>query len=103
MKVFAITTITAAALGAAALGFAGPAAAAAGPTGPSSVTDTVKNLESHGYEVIMTKLSSGALTPKCSVVAVRDGTEIPPQKVSEIHGTMVPKSVHKTVYLDVRC
>ena len=102
MKGFAITIITAAALGAAALGFAGPAAAAAaGSTGPS-VTDTVKNLESHGYEVIMTKLSGGALTQKCSVVAVRDGTETAPKNF-KIHGQFVPQSVHKTVYVDVRC
>ncbi len=102
MKGFVITAITAATLGAASLGLAGPAAAAAVPTGPSSVTDTIKNLESHGNEVIMTKLSGGALRGKCSVVSVRDGQETS-AKSSKIHGKYLPQSVHSTMYVDVRC
>jgi hypothetical protein len=54
---FAISTVTAGAVVAAALGMAGAAAAA--PPGPSLVADTVASLQADGYKVIVTRLSGG--------------------------------------------
>jgi hypothetical protein len=99
MKNFAITTMTAGALVAAALGMAGAAAAA--PSGPSSVADTVTGLQADGSKVIVTRLSGGE-SSKCSVSAIRPGQQII-QQVPIGGGDTAQQVVSKTVYVDVRC
>jgi len=99
MKNFAITTMTAGALVAAALGMAGAAAAA--PSGPSSVADTVAGLQADGYKVIGTRLSGGA-SATCSVSAIRPGQQIT-QQVPIGGADTAQQVVSKTVYVDVRC
>ena len=56
MKSFFFTTLTAGALASAALGLAGTANAA--PSGPSSVDQTVSQLRSQGYQVILNKVGT---------------------------------------------
>jgi len=99
MKNFGITTMTAGALVAAALGMAGAAAAA--PAGPSSVADTVAGLQADGYKVIGTRLSGGE-SATCSISAIRPGQQII-QQVPIGGGDTAQQVVSKTVYVDVRC
>lgn len=99
MKRFVISTITAGTLAAAALGFAGAAGAAA--SGPGSPTDVVRQLESKGYEVIVTT-TSGGQSQHCSITSVRPGQTFA-GKNKEIHGVQTPVQSHKTMYVDQRC
>ena len=86
-------------LAAAGLGLAGAAAAA--PSAPTSPTDTIKHLESQGYEVIVTK-TSGNDPQRCSIASVRPGQTMM-GKSKEIHGVLTPTLLHKTMYVDLRC
>jgi hypothetical protein len=99
MKNFAITAMTAGALVAAALGMAGAAAAA--PSGTSSLDDTVASLRANGYKVIVTRLSGGE-SSKCSVYAIRPGQQVIEQ-VPIGGGDTAQQVVSSTVYVDVRC
>lgn len=99
MKRFVITTITSAALAAAAVGLSGTAAAVS--TGPTSPDAVVHQLEAKGYEVVVTRTSGNESGP-CSVVAVRPGDTFM-GKSREIHGVQTPVQTHKTMYVDVRC
>ena len=69
MKTFTTPVIAAGAIAAAALGFAGSANAA--PMGPD-VSQTVTNLQSQGFHVIVNKVGSAPLDA-CAVSAVRPG------------------------------
>lgn len=88
MKKLAITTATVGALAAAAVGFAG--AAAAVPTG-SSAADTVKNLQDQGYNVQLNGTATGLLS-RCTVTDVHG-----------LAGTMRTTGEFDTVYVDVFC
>ncbi|CAN5601641.1 hypothetical protein BH09ACT7_BH09ACT7_55080 [soil metagenome] len=104
MTKFSITTITAGALTAAALGFAGSAAAAAPVTVTGSAASTISSLKAQGYDVIVTKVGGHRLG-QCSVSAVRDGQEIH-RTNSAVPGAgsdVVTRVVNKTVYVDLRC
>jgi hypothetical protein len=68
MKSFFFTTLTAAALASAALGVAGTANAA--PTGPSSADQTVSQLRSQGYQVMLNRVGTAPLD-RCMICAVR--------------------------------
>ena len=59
MKRFFVTTLTAGALASAALGLAATANAA--PSGLSSVDQTVSQLRSQGYQVVMNRVGTAAL------------------------------------------
>lgn len=100
MHTFVVTTFAATAVAAAALGSAGAATAA--PTGPPSVTDTVRNLEAKGYEVILTTVGGGDPS-KCSITSIRPGQTTNIGKTFEKHGAFIPTETHKTVYVEQRC
>lgn len=94
MKNLVLTAMTAGALSAAALGFAGAAGAA--PSGPSSVDQTVGQLKSEGYTVVVNKLGNGS---QCSVTGVRPG-----QTYSQpAPGDPVTTVAARTVYVEVKC
>jgi hypothetical protein len=89
MKMFALTTITAGALAATALGLAGTAAAA--PAGPSSAADTVKSLQAEGYNVQLNGIVYGPPS-ECTVTGVHPD---PTGTVNQAQFT--------TVYVDISC
>jgi ABC-type xylose transport system substrate-binding protein len=99
MKHLIAAVVAAGALSAATLGLAGAATAAT--TGAPSPTDTVKQLEARGYEVITTTVS-GNDPQRCSIASVRPGQTMMGNS-KEIHGVQTPTLLHKTVYVDLRC
>jgi hypothetical protein len=102
MRRFFFTTLTAGALASAALGLAGTANAA--PTGPSSVDQTVNQLRSQGYQVVMNRIGSAPLD-RCTISAVRPGQTFSrtdsgaPGAGQDIFTTVTDR----TVYVDVSC
>ncbi|MED5816317.1 hypothetical protein VST63_28495 [Mycolicibacterium sp. 050232] len=87
--------IVAAALGvavAAIIGSAGVASAA--PNGPSNAEQTIRNLQSQGYTVIVNRLGSSPLD-QASVVAVRPGPNFSRTDV-------LSAVTQRTVYVDVK-
>lgn len=70
MQAYLTSALTAVAVAAAALGFAGTAVAA--PAGPSRADDTVHALEAKGYNVILNRTGAGPLSA-CAVTSVRPG------------------------------
>ena len=102
MKTFFVTTVTAGALASAALGLAGTATAA--PSGPSSVDQTVSQLRSQGYQVIVNRVGAARLD-QCTVNAVRPGQTFS-RTDSGVPGAdddIVTTVTNKTVYVDVAC
>jgi hypothetical protein len=99
MRKYWLTALTAGAMTAGTLTLAGAAAAA--PTGPSDVEQTVKTLEASGYNVIMNR-SGGAPLSSCTVKSVRPGQThrtLDTRGGSDITETIVSK----TVYVDLAC
>ena len=99
MKHYVIIGITATTMTSAAMAFAGAAAAA--PTGPSQVDDTVRTLEASGYNVIINRSGAAPLS-QCTVNAVRPGqthSTTDSRGGSSINTTITSK----TVYVDVAC
>ncbi|WP_442930976.1 hypothetical protein [Mycolicibacterium sp. 050232] len=87
--------MVAAALGvavAAIIGSAGVASAA--PNGPSNAEQTIRNLQSQGYTVIVNRLGSSPLD-QASVVAVRPGPNFSRTDV-------LSAVTQRTVYVDVK-
>ncbi|OBB44293.1 hypothetical protein [Mycobacterium sp. 852002-51961_SCH5331710] len=89
-------------LAAALIGLAAPVAAA--PTGPSNAQDTINQLRSEGYTVIVTQVGTAPLS-EAQVVAVRKG----PSHTKIDAGSPVIGSSHnyttyeeRTVYVDVK-
>ncbi len=77
------------------------AAAAAAPTGPSQVDETVRTLEASGYNVIINRSGAAPLS-QCTVSTVRPGqtySTTDSRGGSSIHTTITSK----TVYVDVTC
>jgi hypothetical protein len=102
MTKIARTALTAGALSAAALLLAPTAAAA--PSGPLSVEQTVNQLKADGYTVIVNKVGA-APADQCTVAAVRAGQTYgrtdsgTPGAQDKIHTTLTGK----TVYVDLAC
>jgi hypothetical protein len=93
-----LATLAGGAFIAVALGF--PAIAAAAPSGIGSAQDTVDELESHGFNVVLNKMGPGPLD-HCTVDSVRPGlTVIRPVRNG---GDMVNQIVYQTVYLTAKC
>jgi monoamine oxidase len=94
MKLFTITTATAGALAAAALGLAGAAAAA--PTGGSSAADTIASLQAEGYNVQLNGSQTAPLS-RCIVTDVHglSGTDSAGQRINPTQ--------FDTVYVDISC
>ncbi|AIY48893.1 MULTISPECIES: hypothetical protein [Mycolicibacterium] len=83
------------ALAAIAIGLAGPAGqAAAAPNGPSNAQQTIKELQSQGYTVIVNRLGSSPLD-RASVVAVRPGPNF--SRTDTLSAV-----TQRTVYVDVK-
>jgi hypothetical protein len=99
MKTYVTIGITATTLASTALALATVAAAA--PTGPSQVDDTVRTLEASGYNVIINRTGAGPLS-QCTVSAVRPGqthSTDDSRGGSSINTTISSQ----TVYVDVAC
>ena len=102
MKSFFFTTLTAGALASAALGLAGTANAA--PSGPSSVEQTVSQLQSQGYQVIVNRVGTARLD-HCTISTVRQGQTFS-RTDSGVPGAgndVITTVTNKTVYVDVKC
>ena len=102
MKNLLLTSITAGALASAALGLAGSAAAA--PSGPSPVKDTVSQLRAQGFEVIVNRVGT-APADQCTLSAVRPGQTFSrtDSGVPGAQNDLVTTVTNKTVYVDVIC
>lgn len=89
---------TATALATSALTLVGAAAAA--PTGPSEVDDTVRTLEASGYTVIVNRTGAAPLSG-CTVTSVRPGVT---HQATDTRGDDIePLIISDTVYVDVAC
>lgn len=75
-----------------AIGLAGPVAAA--PNGPSNAQQTIKELQSQGYTVIVNRVGSSPLD-QASVVAVRPGPNF--SRTDTLSAVTT-----RTVYVDVK-
>jgi hypothetical protein len=101
MKSFILPVIATGAI-AAALGFAGAAAAA--PSGALDASQTISQLQARGFEVIVNKLDAAPLD-QCVVSAVRPGQTFS-RMDSGAPGAMddiVTTVTAMTVYVDVEC
>ena len=99
MKKFTFATVAASGLAAAILGFAAPASAA--PTGPGGAQDTISQLESQGYNVIVNRVGSTPLD-QASVVAVRPGQTYSRTDSGNPGDDLLTTVTGKTVYVDVK-
>lgn len=99
MKKFGFATVVASGLAAAFLGFAAPAVAA--PSGPGSAQDTISQLESQGYKVIVNRVGSTPLD-HATVVAVRHGQTYSRTDSGNPGDDLLTTVTDKTVYVDVR-
>ena len=94
--------VVAGAMTIAALGLAGAANAA--PSGPTTASQTVSNLQARGFHVILNKIGTAPLD-RCVVSAVRPGQTYS-RMDSGVPGAMddiVTTVTSKTVYVDVAC
>jgi hypothetical protein len=92
-------TALAGAAAAAVIGLATPAQAA--PTGPGNAQQTISELQSQGYKVIVNRLGSTPLD-KATVVAVRPGQTYSRTDSGFPGGSLQTSVVNKTVYVDVK-
>ena len=102
MKNILLTSLAAGALASAALGLAGSGTAA--PSGPSAVDATVSQLQSQGFQVIVSRVDSRA-GDQCTLAAVRPGQTFS-HTDSGAPGAgddLVTTVTGKTVYVDVAC
>jgi len=99
MKKFRFATVVASGLAAAFLGFAAPAVAA--PSGPGSAQDTISQLESQGYKVIVNRVGSTPLD-QATVVAVRHGQTYSRTDSGNPGDDLLTTVTDKTVYVDVK-
>lgn len=97
MKSFIFTMVSTGLLTSAAWTAIGTAAAA--PTGPSAVDDTVRTLEADGYNVIINR-TGGAPLSQCEVDAVRPGQT---HLTTEAGDDLAKHVTSRTVYVDVSC
>jgi hypothetical protein len=104
MKHLIRTSLTAAALAAAALGLS--AAADAAPAGPGSVDATINELRAQGFDVVVNRIG---IAPQelCTLSAVRPGQTFSRSDTgSGLPGSafdIVTTVTGKTVYVDITC
>jgi hypothetical protein len=91
MHTHAHGALAAGALAVVAVGLAAPAMAI--PTAVGSALDIVQMLEAGGFDVILTPVGV-VPAAQCSVTAVRPGSDATESAMG---------SLHKTVYVDVKC
>jgi hypothetical protein len=77
------------------------AVASAAPSGPSTVDQTVRTLESSGYHVIVNKAGAAPLS-QCTVSGVRQGQTYSTDD-SRGGGSINTTVTSRTVYVDVAC
>jgi hypothetical protein len=102
MKNILLASLAAGALASAALGLAGTAAAA--PSGPAQVDTTISQLQSRGFQVIVSRVESAALD-QCTLSAVRPGQTFS-RTDSGVPGAdddLVTTVTNKTVYVHLTC
>jgi hypothetical protein len=99
MKKYAIWTAVAGAMTASVLGMTGVATAA--PAGSPQVDDTVRTLQSSGYDVIVNRMGAAPLS-SCTGAEVRQG---PTHSTVDSRGGGSPKEtiLARTVYVDIAC
>ena len=102
MKNLLITSVTAGALAAAALGLT--AAANAAPAGPSSVDATIGQLRAQGFDVIVNRVGI-APQGQCTLSAVRPGQTYlrTDSGVPGAGDDLVTTVTGKTVYVEITC
>jgi hypothetical protein len=104
MKHLIRTSLTAAALAAAALGL--PVAANAAPAGPSTVDATISELRAQGFDVVVNRVGAGP-QDLCTLSAVRPGqTYSRSDTGSGLPGSafdIVTTVTGQTVYVDIQC
>ena len=101
MKRFGFATVIASGLAAAVLGLASPVEAA--PAGPGNAEQTIGELQTQGYHVVVNRIGSAPLD-QATVVAVRPGQTYS-RTDSGIPGAdddRVITVTNKTIYVDVR-
>jgi hypothetical protein len=97
-----MTRLASVAAGVLAAGFIGLAAPAlAAPTGPGNAQQTISNLQSQGYTVIVNRIGNAPLD-QASVVAVRHGQTYTQTDSATPGDTMETRVLNKTVYVDVK-
>ncbi len=99
MKKLSIATIAASALAAAVVGLAAPVSAA--PSGPGNAQDTISQLESEGYNVIVNRIGSAPLS-QANVLAVRPGQTYTQTDSMGVGHDLNTRVTNKTVYVDVQ-
>ena len=99
MKKFGIATVAASALTAAVVGLAAPVQAA--PSGPGNAQQTINELQSQGYTVVVNRIGNAPLS-EATVVAVRPGQTYTQTDSLGVGGDRNTRVVNKTVYVDVK-
>jgi len=99
MKKYTFSILIAGAMAGSVLGLAGVAAAA--PSGPSRVDDTVRTLEASGYHVIVNRSGAAPLS-SCTVESIRPGQTFSTTD-SRGGGSLSQTILSKTVLVDVAC
>lgn len=98
MKKFECAAVAAGALTAAVVGLAAPAAAA--PSGVGNAQNTIQNLESQGYHVIISKLGTAPLD-QSAVLAIRPGQTYSRTDSGSPGDDLTTTVTGKTVYVEV--
>ncbi|KWX22473.1 hypothetical protein [Mycolicibacterium wolinskyi] len=99
MKKLGFATALAGGAVAAVIGLAAPAQAA--PTGPGNAQETISELQSQGYTVIVNRTGSTPLD-KATVVAVRPGQTFSRTDSGNPGDSLQTTVTDKTVYVDVK-
>jgi hypothetical protein len=99
MKKFGIATVAASALTAAVVGLAAPVQAA--PSGPGNAQQTISELQSQGYTVIVNRIGNAPIN-EATVVAVRPGQTYTQTDSMGVGHDLNTRVVNKTVYVDVK-
>ena len=99
MKKFGFATILTGGLVAAVLGMAAPAAAA--PSGSGNAQDTISQLQSDGYTVIVNRVGSTPME-HATVVAVRPGQTYSRTDSGNPGDDLATTVTDKTIYVDVK-
>src|SRR3546814_560904 len=99
MNMFVAAPLTLAALTALVVTTANQAHAA--PSEPKSVQDTIEQLESSGYKVILNKVGSARLD-QCTVGAVRTGRDVTEFR-QNVRDQTVEHVLYTTIYVDAVC
>jgi hypothetical protein len=99
MHKFGTATLISGALAAAVIGLAAPAAAA--PSGPGNAQQTISQLQSEGYNVIVNRVGTTPLD-QATVVAVRPGQTFSRTDSGTPGDTLGTTVTDKTIYVDVK-